>query len=135
MNVNRAPKFREIYTNSHKNFTFFHLNPPNKFLSTLAIKDPLRPKYPSISSLLQHSLSPISPKPKKLPSSAVTSALVGGGSIPHQLMRKNYQEWAPSVDSPAPTDRKTTIRDGKFLSMASSSPRRKGRAEATRVSK
>ncbi|XP_052298878.1 uncharacterized protein LOC127902803 [Citrus sinensis] len=74
----------EIYTNNHKSFGFFHPNPPNKFLSTLAIKQPLRPKYPSLSSLPQHSLSLISPKPNQLPSSVATSALVGGGSIPHR---------------------------------------------------
>ena len=37
---------REIYTNSYKNLWVFHLNHPNKLLSTLAIKKPLRPKYP-----------------------------------------------------------------------------------------
>ena len=67
----------EIYTNSHKIFGFFHLNPLNKFLSTLAIKESLRPKYPSLSSLPQHSLSHISPKPNKLPSSSLLLLLPG----------------------------------------------------------
>ena len=64
----------EIYSNNQKNFAFFHLNPPKIFLSTLAIKQHLRPKYPSL----------ISPKLIQLPSSAATSTLVGGGSISHR---------------------------------------------------
>lgn len=35
--------------------------------------------------------------------------------------------------SPAPTERNTATSEGKFLSMDSSSPRRKGRAESKRV--
>ena len=41
---------REIYSNNQKNFSFFHLNPPKIFLSILAIKQHLRPKYPSLIS-------------------------------------------------------------------------------------
>ena len=43
-------KIWEIYINNHKHFDFFHLNPPNKLLSILAIKRPLRLKYPSLCS-------------------------------------------------------------------------------------
>ena len=50
----------EIHTNNHKSFCFFHLNPPNKFLSTLAIKKLLRPKYPSLISTPTISLTHLS---------------------------------------------------------------------------
>ena len=66
----------EIYTNSHKIFGFFHLNLPNKLLSTLAIKKIFETKIPlSLISPPTIYLSPISLKPKNFPSSAATSVI------------------------------------------------------------
>ena len=87
-----AKKKGEIYTN----FDFFHLNAPNKLLSTLVIKKPLRPKYLSLSSLPQHSYLSQTEEPPIVGCLSLQPVAPSVAPSPHQNSTKCRTKSAPN---------------------------------------